>query len=315
MRRPRRRWPARRRPDCGCSWAAAAGCAGAAGASRRPGCWPSCATIATRSCACWPNGRPGAKARPVPSMLPMTPMPARPAAAHALPPAMLGWAGPAAAAIRAALADGAEREADRGNWLVLVRPDGRRRVMPPGTVARLEEAGLLPVLPEPRETVEAACCARPPSWSEPEDVPVAGDRCVCGGRRWWCDAEAPRCWWCWACHPPDPPPGRQGARGADVRSAARRGPPMRSRGVRQPAAVGDRGPAGAWRSAARAGVRSAAAVVMRASPSCRPPRHDRRAPSRPCRRSEPRPGPSPIRTRHAPRRACVERDHGMGRRV
>ena len=114
--------------------------------------------------------------------------------------------GGVAAAVRAALADGAEREADPYGWLVLVRPDGRRCVMPPGTVARLDEAGLLPALPEARETVEAARYARPPSWSETEDVPVPGDRCVCGGRRWWCNAEAPRGWWCWACHPPQPLP-------------------------------------------------------------------------------------------------------------
>lgn len=114
--------------------------------------------------------------------------------------------GGVAAAVRAALADGAEREADPEGWLILVRPDGRRSVMPPGTVARLEETGLVPALPEAHETVEAARCARPPSWSETEDVPVPGDRCVCGGRRWWCDAEAPRGWCCWTCHPPEPLP-------------------------------------------------------------------------------------------------------------
>ncbi len=117
--------------------------------------------------------------------------------------------GAAAAARRAALADGAEREADTAGWLILVRPDGRRCVMPPGTVARLDEAGLLPALPAARETVEAARCARPPSWSETEDVPLPGDRCLCGGRRWWRDAEAPRGWECWACHPPDPLPANR----------------------------------------------------------------------------------------------------------
>ncbi len=112
--------------------------------------------------------------------------------------------GGAAAALRAALADGAEREADTAGWLILVRPDGRRSVVPPGTVAGLETAGLLPALPAARETVEAARCARPPSWSETEDAPEPGDRCVCGGRRWWCDAKAPRGWWCYGCHSPDP---------------------------------------------------------------------------------------------------------------
>jgi hypothetical protein len=123
--------------------------------------------------------------------------------------------GGAAAALRAALADGAEREAHPEGWLILVRPDGRRSVMPPGTVAQLAEAGLLPALPEARKTVEVARCARPPSWSETEDAPEPGDRCVCGGRRWWCDAEAPRGWWCWGCHPPDPLPA---ARVRDVRT-------------------------------------------------------------------------------------------------
>ncbi len=114
--------------------------------------------------------------------------------------------GGVAAALHAALADEAEREADLEGWLVLVRPDGRRSVVPPGTVARLEEAGLLPALPEARDAVEAARCARPPSWSEAQDIPLPGDRCVCGGRRWWCDAEAPRGWWCWRCQPPGPLP-------------------------------------------------------------------------------------------------------------
>jgi hypothetical protein len=113
------------------------------------------------------------------------------------------WLGGIAAVVRAALADGAEREADPDGWLILVRPDGRRSLTAPRTVAELAAAGLLPALPEALETLEAARCARPPSWSEAEDVPLPGDRCRCGGRRWWCEAEAPRGWRCWTCHPPD----------------------------------------------------------------------------------------------------------------
>jgi hypothetical protein len=52
-----------------------------------------------------------------------------------------------AAAVRAALADGAEREADYAGWLVLRRPDGRRLVVAPRIVAELDAAGLLPPLP------------------------------------------------------------------------------------------------------------------------------------------------------------------------
>jgi hypothetical protein len=121
----------------------------------------------------------------------------------ARPEAGDAWLGGIAAAVRAALADGAEREADPDGWLILVRPDGRRSLTAPRTVAELAAAGLLPVLPEALETLEAARCARPPSWSEAEDVPLPGDRCRCGGRRWWCEAEAPRGWRCWTCHPPD----------------------------------------------------------------------------------------------------------------
>ncbi len=122
--------------------------------------------------------------------------PARPGAGDA-------WLGGIAAGVRAALADGAEREADPDGWLILVRPDGRRSLMAPGTVAGLAEAGLLPALPDARETVGAARCARPPSWSESEDVPLLGDRCCCGGRRWWCEAgDAPWSWRCARCYPP-----------------------------------------------------------------------------------------------------------------
>ncbi len=70
--------------------------------------------------------------------------PARPGAGDA-------WLGGIAAGVRAALADGAEREADPDGWLILVRPDGRRSLMAPGTVAGLAEAGLLPALPDARD--------------------------------------------------------------------------------------------------------------------------------------------------------------------
>jgi hypothetical protein len=102
--------------------------------------------------------------------------------------------------------------------LVLVRPDGRRSATAPHIVAELVaagvlpalpearetvEAGVLPALPEARETVEAALRARPPSWSAAEDVPRPGDRCRCGGRRWRREAgETTRGWRCAACYPP-----------------------------------------------------------------------------------------------------------------
>jgi hypothetical protein len=124
------------------------------------------------------------------------------------------WLDGIAAALRAALADGAEREADPEGWLVLVRPDGRRSATAPHIVAELAAAGLLPTLPDARQTVEAALCARPPSWSAAEDIPRPGDRCRCGGRRWWCEAgDAPRGWRCAACHPPChlPPEAVRGA--------------------------------------------------------------------------------------------------------
>ncbi len=53
------------------------------------------------------------------------------------------------------------------------------------------------------EKVEAARCARPPSWSDPDDGPAEGDRCgACAGRRWWLEAEALIMRWrCATCHP------------------------------------------------------------------------------------------------------------------
>ncbi len=106
-----------------------------------------------------------------------------------------------ASSIRMALADGAEREADLEGWLVLVRPDGRRLVLAPHAVVELERSGRLPPLPEPVDRAVGVACARPPSWSEVEDAPEPGDRCVCGGRRWWRHAHSPQGWWCAACRP------------------------------------------------------------------------------------------------------------------
>ena len=108
---------------------------------------------------------------------------------------------PAAASIQSALADGAERELEPEGWLVLVRPDGRRLVLAPRAVAKLERSGHLPFLPEPAERAAGAACARPPSWSEVEDAPEHGDRCVCGGNQWWRHARPPHGWWCAECHP------------------------------------------------------------------------------------------------------------------
>jgi hypothetical protein len=113
------------------------------------------------------------------------------------------WLGGIAEVVRAALADGAEREADPEGWLVLVRPDGRRSLTAPRVVTELDAAGLLPSLPDALQAVEAAVCARPPSWAEVEDAPRPGDRCRCGGRRWWTEATEPRGWRCRTCHPPD----------------------------------------------------------------------------------------------------------------
>jgi hypothetical protein len=56
------------------------------------------------------------------------------------------WLSSIARSIRAALADGAVRAADEDGWLLLLRPDGRRTVVRPETVAQLAEAGILPTL-------------------------------------------------------------------------------------------------------------------------------------------------------------------------
>lgn len=105
-----------------------------------------------------------------------------------------------ASAIRAALAEGAEREADAAGWLVLVRQDGRRLVLTPDAVAALAGAGALPELPEAVEHADAARRARPSFWTVAGDPPRPGDRCLCGGRQWW-RAEDGATWWCEACHP------------------------------------------------------------------------------------------------------------------
>jgi hypothetical protein len=45
---------------------------------------------------------------------------------------------------------------------------------------------------------------RPPSWSDPAALPPVASWCnCCHGRRWWCEAAAPRGWRCCVCHPPD----------------------------------------------------------------------------------------------------------------
>ena len=95
------------------------------------------------------------------------------------------WLLDIAKSIRAALSDGAEREADPEGWLLLVRPDGSRMVTAPPIVAELRAAGLLPDMEAGVARSVFASRARPPCWSDPNDRPVEGDRCTCGGRRWW----------------------------------------------------------------------------------------------------------------------------------
>ncbi|WP_198370504.1 hypothetical protein [Roseomonas rosulenta] len=117
-------------------------------------------------------------------------------------PTVDGWCADIALSIRAAIGDGAEREADPDGFLVLVRPDGARLVVTPGTVAELDAAGLLPPLPPALSRSTHAASARPACWSDPDDTPVEGDRCRCGGRRWWTYAPKPDGWCCATCHPP-----------------------------------------------------------------------------------------------------------------
>ena len=136
-----------------------------------------------------------------PEMAGTTPSVAGTGAAVGLSGAAIREACPLASSVRMALADGAERELDPDGWLVLVRPDGRRLVLAPHAVVELERSGRLPPLPEPVDRAVGSACARPPSWSEVEDAPEPGDRCVCGGRRWWRHAQSPQGWWCAACRP------------------------------------------------------------------------------------------------------------------
>jgi hypothetical protein len=107
-----------------------------------------------------------------------------------------------ALSIRAALADRADREVDPGGFLILIRPDGTHLVVTPGTVAALEAAGFLPPLPPALVRSRHAATARPPCWSDSDDLPVEGDRCRCGGHRWWTYAPKPDGWCCTTCRPP-----------------------------------------------------------------------------------------------------------------
>jgi hypothetical protein len=112
------------------------------------------------------------------------------------------WLADIARSIRAALADGADRDADPDGYLVLVRPEGERLVVTPATFASLDAAGLLPALPPALAPSRNAATARPPCWSDPDDLPVEGDRCRCGGHRWWTYAPKPDGWCCVTCRPP-----------------------------------------------------------------------------------------------------------------
>jgi hypothetical protein len=123
------------------------------------------------------------------------------------------WLRSIAGCVARALAEGACRERDPGGYLVLVRPDGRRTTVAPHIVASLAEAGLLP----PVAAGAGGGCLqlrRPPSWSDPADLPQPGEWCTCcsrftrAGGRWWREAEAPLGWRCWTCHPPDGRPRR-----------------------------------------------------------------------------------------------------------
>ena len=136
-----------------------------------------------------------------------------PAVADQQPPAHGAYAAAAdrsllvrlAARLANTLADGAELEADPDGWLVFVLPDGRRHLIAPGMVTALAEAGLLPELPPAVERSGHAAHARPPSWSDPEDKPLAADRCsCCRGARWWISARSPAGWTCSTCHPSPP---------------------------------------------------------------------------------------------------------------
>jgi hypothetical protein len=107
-------------------------------------------------------------------------------------------------AVAAALADGAEREADAAGWVLLVRTDGARLVVAPHIVAELDAARHLPALPEAVERSTYAARARPAEWWDGNDEPKAGDRCRCGGRRFWTERDRLGGWRCSTCHPPPP---------------------------------------------------------------------------------------------------------------
>lgn len=114
------------------------------------------------------------------------------------------WLVGIARSIAAALAAGAEREADPEGWAVFVRPDGDRLAVAPRIVAELDRAGLLPVLPEPVACSAYAACARPPEWWDATDEPRPGDRCRCGSGRFWTEPGGRGGWRCATCHPPPP---------------------------------------------------------------------------------------------------------------
>jgi hypothetical protein len=85
------------------------------------------------------------------------------------------WSVGIARSIKSALADGAVRVADEDGW-VLIRPDGRRLVVAPETVAQLAAAGLLPALPgavpEPDAADPDAAAERAAIQGEPPLPPV-----------------------------------------------------------------------------------------------------------------------------------------------
>jgi hypothetical protein len=112
------------------------------------------------------------------------PADARPAA----PPQ--DWPASIAQVVRAALADGAVRIADRDGWLLLVRPDGRRTVVTPHTAAQLAAAGLLPPLPgavgetggdDPDADAERAAIQAEPPLPPEGSAERARGRSACGG--------------------------------------------------------------------------------------------------------------------------------------
>lgn len=108
------------------------------------------------------------------------------------------WLAGIARRVRAALAEGATCEAETDGGFLLIRPNGKHFTIRPPTVTELEGAGLLPPLLRDRLRAQH----RPPCWSDPEDRPEPGDRCACGGRRWWSERIGPPGWCCARCFPP-----------------------------------------------------------------------------------------------------------------